>query len=192
MAFTSEYWNILEITIFSAFFDCKIWEKLIQTEFSFSGGRDVGVVACQTPLSMGFSRRACWSGLPCPLPGDLPDPGIKPMSFMSPALATELFTTSAPWEHQHILSTWYTPGFPVSLAGKEFTCNAGDPSSIPGSGRSAGEGIGYPVQYSWASLVKNLPARCETWIWSLGWKDPLETGKAPHSSILAWRIPYTE
>ena len=57
-------------------------------------------------------------------------------------------------------------GFPSSLVGKESACNAGDPGSIPGSGRSAGEGIGYPLQYSWASLavhmVKNLPAKQET------------------------------
>jgi len=50
-------------------------------------------------------------------------------------------------------------GFPYSSLGKESTCNAGDPSSIPGLGRSVGEGIGYPLQYSWAYLlVKNLPA----------------------------------
>ena len=69
------------------------------------------------------------------------------------------------------------------------------PGSIPGSGRSAGEGIGYPLQYSWASfvaqLVKNLSAVQETWIQSLGWEDPLEKGKATHSSILAWKIPRT-
>ena len=62
-------------------------------------------------------------------------------------------------------------------------------------GRSAGERIGYPLQYSWASLVaqlvKNLPAMRETWVQSLGWKDPPEKGKATHSSILAWRIPWT-
>ena len=78
--------------------------------------------------------------------------------------------------------------FPDSSVGKESACNAGDPGSIPGSGRS-GEGIGYPLQYSWASLVaqlvKNLPAMQETWIRSLGWEDPLEKGKATHSSILA-------
>ena len=54
---------------------------------------------------------------------------------------------------------------------------------------------GYPLQYSWASLVaqlvKNLPAMQETWVQSLGWEDPLEKGKATHSSILAWRIPWT-
>ena len=59
-------------------------------------------------------------------------------------------------------------GFPDSSVGKGFACNAGDPSSIPGLGRSAGEGIGYPLQYSWASfvvqLIKNLPALRETWV----------------------------
>ena len=78
-------------------------------------------------------------------------------------------------------------GFSGSSAGKEPACNAGDPSSIPGSGRSAGEGIGYTLQYSWASLlaqlVKNPPARQETWVQSLSWEDPLEKGKATHASI---------
>ena len=80
-------------------------------------------------------------------------------------------------------------GFPDSSVGKESACNARDPSLIPGLGRSAGEGIGYPLQYSWASLVaqlaKNPPALRETWVRSLGWEDPLEKGKATHSSILA-------
>ena len=66
-------------------------------------------------------------------------------------------------------------GFPCSSPSKESACNAGDPSSIPGSGRSAREGIGYPLQYSWASLlaqlVKNPPSMQETWVWSLGWED---------------------
>ena len=86
-------------------------------------------------------------------------------------------------------------GFPGSSAGKESACNAGDPGSIPGSGRSAGEGVDYPFQYSWASLVaqlvKNLTAMQETSVQSLGWEDPLEKGKATHSSILAWRIPWS-
>ena len=64
---------------------------------------------------------------------------------------------------------------------------------IPGSGRSPGEGIGYPLQYSWvpmvAQSVKNPPAMWETWVRSLGWEDSLEEGMATHSSILAWRIP---
>ena len=86
-------------------------------------------------------------------------------------------------------------GFPDSSVGKESACNTGDPGLIPGLGRPPGEGIGYPLQYSWASLVaqlvKNPPAMWETWVQSLGWEDPLEKGKATHSSILAWRIPWT-
>ena len=80
-----------------------------------------------------------------------------------------------------------------SSAGKESTCNAGDPSFIPGSGRFPGEGIGYLLQYSWAFLmvqmVNNPPAIRETWVQSLGWEDSMEEGMAIHSSILAWRIP---
>jgi len=79
-------------------------------------------------------------------------------------------------------------GFPGSLAGKESSCNAGDPSSIPGLRRSPGEGIVYPLQYSWASLlaqtVKNPPTVQETWVRSLGWEDPQKKGMATHSSIL--------
>ena len=86
-------------------------------------------------------------------------------------------------------------GFPDSSVGKESACNAGDPGSIPGLGRFPGEGIGYPLLYSWASLVaqvvKNPPSMQETWIQSLGWEDPLEKGKTIHSSILACRIPWT-
>ena len=67
-------------------------------------------------------------------------------------------------------------GFPCSSAGKESACSAGDLSPIPGLERSPGEGKGYPQ---------------ETWVRFLGWEDPLEKGKATHSSILAWRIPWT-
>ena len=70
--------------------------------------------------------------------------------------------------------------------GKDSTGNAGDPGSIPGSERSAGEGIGYLLQYSWASfmaqLVKNLPAMRDTWVQFLDWEDPMEKGIAAHSS----------
>ena len=80
-------------------------------------------------------------------------------------------------------------GFPQSSVDKESGYNAGDPGSIPGLGRSSGEGIDYPLQYSWTSfvaqLVENLPTMREAWVWSLGWEDPLEKGKATHSSILA-------
>ena len=77
----------------------------------------------------------------------------------------------------------------------ESTWNAGDSGSIPRLGSSTGEGIGYLLQYSWVSLVahlvKNPLAMWETWVRSRGWEDPLEKGKATHSSILAWRIPWT-
>ena len=85
---------------------------------------------------------------------------------------------------------------PGSSAGKESVCNAEDPGWITGSRRSAGDWIGCPLQDSWASLVaqevKNPPAVWETRVQSLGWEDPLEKGKATHSSILAWEITGTE
>ena len=72
----------------------------------------------------------------------------------------------------------FVAGFPGSSAGKEIACNAGDPGSILGLGNSPGEGIGYPLWYSWASLVaqmvKNSSTMWETWVRSLGWEDPLE------------------
>ena len=75
------------------------------------------------------------------------------------------------------------------------TYNSGDPGSIPGSGSSPGEGIGYSLQYSWPSLVaqmvKNLPAMQETQVWSRGREDPLKKEMATHASILAWEIPWT-
>ena len=90
---------------------------------------------------------------------------------------------------------WCTAVHGVAKSCTWQSLNSGDPSLILGSGRLAGEGISYPLQYSWASLVaqlvKNLPAMQETWVQSLGWKDPLQNGKATHSSILAWRIPWT-
>ena len=74
-------------------------------------------------------------------------------------------------------------GFPDSSVGKESTCNVGDPGSIPGSGRSPGEGISYPLQYSWASLVaqlvKNLPAMLETWVQFLVGKIPWRRERLP-------------
>ena len=118
----------------------------------------------------------------------------NPMDCMQPA------SFLCPWDFPGISTGVGIPTqglYPCLLhcsIGKESTCNAGDPSLIPGSGRSAREGIGYPLQYSWASLVaqlvKNLPAMWETWVQSLGWEDPLEKRKATYSSILAWKIPW--
>ena len=74
-------------------------------------------------------------------------------------------------------------GFPDSSVGKESSCSAGDPGSIPGLGRSAREEIGYLLKYSWdslvAQLVKNPPAMWENWVQSLGWEEPLEKEKLP-------------
>ena len=88
-------------------------------------------------------------------------------------------------------------GFPGSSAGKKSTCNAEDHSSVPESGSSPGEGIvSYPLQYSWVSLVaqmvKSPHAMPENWIRSLGQADPLEEGMVTHSSVLSWRILWTE
>ena len=100
-----------------------------------------------------------------------------------------------PQQHALICTVWFMTlqGVPGSSAGEESTCNAGDPGSIPGLGRSPGKRIGYPLQYSWTLLVpqtvKNLHAMQETWVQSLHWGHRLEEGMATHSSILAWRIP---
>ena len=81
---------------------------------------------------------------------------------------------------QELIGSLETKGFHDSSIGKESACNAGDPGSTPGLGRSIEEGIGYPLQCFWASLVaqlvKNPPAMWETWVQSLGWEDPLEKG----------------
>jgi len=76
-------------------------------------------VACQAPLSMGLSRQEYWSGLSCPPPGDLPDPGMEPVSLMSPALGGGFFTTSANWETQNVVTIY---DFSVSLIvkGKKY------------------------------------------------------------------------
>ena len=86
------------------------------------------------------------------------------------------------------------PG-PDSSVGKESTCNAGDPWFDSWVRKIRWRRDCYPLQYSWASLVaplvKDPPAMWKTWVISLGWEDPLEKGKATHSRILAWRIPWT-
>ena len=122
------------------------------------------------------------------------------------------FLEKIPWRRDRLPTPVFL-GFPCGSAGKESACNVGNLGSIPGLGRSHGEGKGYPLQYSglensmdcspWghkkldtteqlslnaslvAQLVKNLPAMWETWVRSLNWEDPLEKGKATHSSILA-------
>ena len=127
--------------------------------------------AYQDSPSMVFSRQEYCSGLPLPSPKGAESVFLKKMAENFPQILR---------------------GFLDSSVGKESVCNAGDPSSFPGSGRSAGEGIGYPLQYSRTSLVaqlvKNLLAMQETWVGKIPWRNKrLPT----HSSILAWRIPWT-
>ena len=133
----------------------------------------LSTVACQAPLSMGFSRQEYWSGLPFPPSGDLPDSGIEPATLKSPTLAGGFFTTSVNCcliiilkkrlffiSFLAIISFYICviiiliesikeSGLPWWLSGKESTCNVGDPRAvglIPGSGRSPGVRSGNPLQ----------------------------------------------
>ena len=74
------------------------WYECMQVTSVMFDSATLWTVDCQTPLSIGFSRQEYWSGLPCPPPGDLPDPEIELESLMSPALAGGFFTTSATWK----------------------------------------------------------------------------------------------
>ena len=111
---------------------------------------------------------------------------LSESTFFYPTICLDSFSAYQRDSHG---SSFPLNTFHSNLIGKESACNAGDPSSIPGSGRPTGEGIGYPHQYIWGSLVaqlvKNPTAMRETWVRSLGWEDPLEKGMATHSSILA-------
>ena len=122
-------------------------------------------VACQAPQSIGFSRQEYWSGLPFPSPGDLPDPGIKPGP---PTLQAD--------------------SFPIELRGNwrpQFYL-------IAGSCRKHCASYSALLRLKVTQMIRNLPAMQETRVQSLGREDPLEKGMATHSSILAWRIPWTE
>ena len=138
--------------------------------------------AYQAPPSMGFSRQEYWSGVPLPSP---------PFPLSIHILVLYVCVSISALQIRSYRSFFW--GFPANSVGKESTCNAGDPGLIPGLRRSAGEGIGCPLQYSWASLVaqlaKNLPAVWETWVIPGLGRSPGE-GKSYHSSILAWRIPW--
>ena len=132
--------------------------------------------ARQAPLSMEFSWQECWSELPVPTPGDLPDPGIKCLSLASPALAGRFFTTEPPEKPMFITSSIFILAyfflrssicvcfhmFPAGSDGKESACNAGDLGSIPRLGRSPGEGNGNPLflpgkSHGWRSLADYSP-----------------------------------
>ena len=102
-------------------------------------------VACQASVSMGFTRQEYCSELTFPSLGDLPNSGIKPRS---PALEADLSHQGSPLNKSWVCNLKHLFGFPGSSAGKESAYNVGDPGLIPGSGRSLGEWIGYPLQYS--------------------------------------------
>ena len=114
-------------------------------------------VAHQAPLFMGFPRQEYWSGLPFPTLGDLPNPGIKLTSLASLALAGGFFYVKYVFSFlsdiqslpkEFLLLSHVCSGFPGGSEGKASACNVGDLGSIPGSGRSPGEGNGNPLQYS--------------------------------------------
>ena len=128
----------------------------------------LGTVAQQTLLFLGFCRQEYWSGLPCPPPGDPPDPRIEPVSLLSPALAGR------------------PQGIPESLVGKESACNAVDPSSIPWLGKSLGEGKGYPLPYyglenSMYYIVHGV-TKDQTWLSDFHFSLPL----VPPGKLFEW------
>ena len=121
-------------------------------------------MAHQAPLFKGFSRQEYWSGLPCPSPGDLPDPGMEPRS---PTLQADSLTSEPPGKPTYLLPQ-----------GKSLQLSM------------ATLGFGLP---QWLS-GKESPAMqetLETWVWSLGQEDPLEKEMATHYRILAWKIRWT-
>ena len=91
------------------------------------------------------------------------------------------------------ITIWSWRGFPDSSAGKVFACNAGDPGSIPGLGRSPGEGIGYLLQYSWTSLLAQMirDPPVGFWVQSLGWKLPCRRASQP-TQYFCWENPHTQ
>ena len=145
-------------------------------------------IACQAPLSIGFSRQEYWSGLTCPPPGNLPNRGIKPASLTFPALAGRYFTTRATWEdyvcvciYMYMCVYIYTHThihIYTHVCIYIYICMYVYTHTHTG--------------FSGGSAEKNLPTMQEMQVRSLGWEDPLEKEMATHSSIIAWRIPWTE
>ena len=156
-------------------------------------------VACQAPLSMGFPRQEYWSRLPFPSPGDLPDPGIKPLS---PALAGGFFITEPPGKPAKIdygniksivkdsyLFINYLKGSPGDTVVKNPPANAGDTTdvcSIPGSGRCSKERHGNPIQYSCLEKSMNRGAWWATVSWSHKESDMTKLLRTHSYSRLKW------
>ena len=129
-----------------------------------------GIVAHHAPLSMGFSRQEYWSGLPCPPPGDLPEPGKEPASFMCLALAGRIFTTSPTWEapHRNIHIDNYLKCnhlHPLKCPNQKTQTDWMDTKirsmyTLPTRDALHGEGNGNPLQYS---CLENPVARGAWW-----------------------------
>ena len=145
-------------------------------------------IAYQALLLMGFPRQEYWNGLSCPLPGDLPNPGLEPPSS---ALAGGFFTTEPPGKsstvaaHKHV---WHCIiELPISSLWAQYEAF---PNYIRAAFGNPREGKGFLG----SAMVKNPPASAgdEVLVRSLGQEDLLEKGTATHSSILAWKIPWTE
>ena len=135
-------------------------------------------VAHQAPLSMGFPRQEYLSGFPCTPPGDIPNPGIKLASLKSPALPGRFFSflEKEMATHSSILA-WRIPW-----------------TEEPGQLQFMGSQVRHDLVpfLSHGSVDKEPPAMKETRVQFLDWEDPLEKEMATHSSISAWRIPWTE
>ena len=155
--------------------------KFLQSYLTLCDSMDV---ACQAPLSMGFSRQEYGGGLPCPSPGNLPDPGIEPTSLLCPALTGGFFPPQlAP------------PGNLGDAEGQGglVCCSPWGCKELDMTGRlnNNNEGMCFPG----GAAVKNLPAMQETQemqIRALGREDPRKKEMATHSSIFAWKVPWTE
>ena len=162
-------------------------------------------VARQAPPSMEFSRQEYWSELPFPTPGDVSHPRIELESPLSPALAGRFFTTepnSKPiiWNGEVLIFEGHGPQNlekqNINIHTRKNMCTVPRISQMQWStslrlrAHSSEVFINYLASLV-AQLVKNLPAMWNTWVQSLGLEDPLEKGKATHSSILTWRIPWT-
>ena len=159
--------------------------SFLMSQLFASGGESIGALASASVLPMTIQG---WFPL-----------GLTGLISLQSKELSRVFSNTTVQKHQFFSAQPPLWSNSDSSVDKESACNAGAPGSIPGSGRSAGEGIAYPLKvaqaYSWASLVaqlvNNLPAIWETCGRSLGWEDLLEKGKNTQSTILAWRIPWT-
>ena len=143
-----EYWSgVLMLIIFKVFTFYFIYLAVAGLSCS-TWGSLIFVAACNI-----FSCSMCDL---VPLSGIKPrasELGTQSFSLWTTREVPTIFIYTSKIDYSRQISFIASPSFPHSSDGKESTCNVGDPGSIPGSGRSAGEGIGYPLQYSWASLV---------------------------------------